>query len=128
MTATGKTPAAVVAASALYLLFGAFVLFGGVLAASNGGGPQTLVAGLFSVVLMGVLAWRLRAGSRGAQVTAIVLSLLLAVTTLRFPNLALIAVPIGLITVPLLTLPSSARAHFRGDAEGRTQLRPSRAR
>jgi hypothetical protein len=125
MTATGKTPAAVIVAVALYLLFGALFLLGGVLATADGEGAMPLLIAVAALVLLGVLAWRLLRGSRGAQITGVVVSLLIVVSTLRYETLRWVSVPLGIASAVLLLAPADVRAYFSDG--GRTALRHSRA-
>ena len=116
MARTRKTPGPVIGAAVITLILA--LLYGGVSAVAFVEGDQDLgIIGLIFGALLLLLTWRLwQGGGRGAQLGGIVVGVALivigVVQTSSVVGLAIFAA-FGLTLILLLTVPASARAHFR---------------
>lgn len=124
MMNTRKPPTTVVAAVIITALFALLSVAAAVNSLTE---PDGSVAGIVGVLvvaaLFGLLAWRLWAGSRGAQLTAVVVSAALLVLMLvgDYEFLRWIVAPGAIAIIALLTVPTSSREYFGGHRH-QTQL------
>jgi hypothetical protein len=116
MSQPSRPPIPVIVAVVLYLSFGMLLAAGAALNWLEQRDVPTVVFGLGVLVVLAIQAVKLWTGSRAAWISAIVLAVVLALTTVSFPALRLVAIPLGVAQILLLTVPAGVRAFFRDDA------------